>query len=71
LRVLEDSCAQVSVPKLAGYGRPMFSRGLLDKAEVNARANMAILSLFVAAGAFVMGCEPSCILTLRHDYRDG
>jgi Fe-S oxidoreductase len=48
----------------------MISKGLLDKAKGNARANVALLAPFVEAGAFVVGCEPSCILTLRDDYPD-
>jgi FAD/FMN-containing dehydrogenase/Fe-S oxidoreductase len=70
LRILEDSGAQVLVPQVSCCGRPMISKGLLDKARVNARTNVAILTPFVEAGAFVVGCEPSCILTLRDDYPD-
>jgi FAD/FMN-containing dehydrogenase/Fe-S oxidoreductase len=70
LRILEDSGAQVLVPEVACCGRPMISKGLLDKAKGNARANVAVLAPLVEAGAFVVGCEPSCILTLRDDYPD-
>jgi Fe-S oxidoreductase len=48
----------------------MVSKGLLNKAKENARANVALLAPFVESGAFVVGCEPSCILTLRDEYPD-
>jgi len=70
LRILEDSGAQVLVPEVACCGRPMISKGLLDKAKRNARANVTVLAPLVEAGALVVGCEPSCILTLRDDYPD-
>jgi Fe-S oxidoreductase len=48
----------------------MISKGLLDQARENARKNVEILAPFVDAGAFVVGCEPSCVLTLRDEYPD-
>jgi len=70
LRILENSGAQVLVPDVACCGRPMISKGLLDKAKANAQTNVAVLTPLVEAGAFVVGCEPSCVLTLRDDYPD-
>lgn len=70
LRLLENSGAQVFVPEVSCCGRPMVSKGLLKKAKENARANLALLAPFVEAGAFIVGCEPSCILTLRDEYPD-
>lgn len=70
LRILENSGAQVFVPEVSCCGRPMISKGLLNEARENARANVALLAPFVASGAFVVGCEPSCILTLRDEYPD-
>jgi FAD/FMN-containing dehydrogenase/Fe-S oxidoreductase len=70
LRILENSGVQVFVPEVSCCGRSMISKGLLAEAKVNARANVALLAPFLAAGAFVVGCEPSCILTLRDEYPD-
>jgi Fe-S oxidoreductase len=70
LRLLEASGAQVLVPDVVCCGRPMISKGLLDEAKANARVNVGLLRPLVESGAFVVGCEPSCILTLRDEYPD-
>jgi len=70
LRLLESSGAQVSVPKVVCCGRPMISQGLLAKAKKMARTNAALLAPAAESGAWIVGCEPSCILTLRDDYPD-
>ncbi|MBZ5495248.1 MAG: FAD-binding protein [Acidobacteriia bacterium] len=70
LQVLESAGAQVLVPEVSCCGRPMISKGLLNEAKDNARANVAVLAPFIESGAFVVGCEPSCILTLRDEYPD-
>ncbi|MBW2285831.1 MAG: hypothetical protein JRF65_14695 [Deltaproteobacteria bacterium] len=70
LKLLEASGARISVPEVVCCGRPMISKGLLSQATENARKNVAILAPFVEAGAFIVGCEPSCILTLRDEYPD-
>jgi Fe-S oxidoreductase len=48
----------------------MVSSGLLDRAVENARKNVAALIPHVEAGSMVVGCESSCILTLRDEYPD-
>ncbi len=70
LKLLEDTGAHVSVPDVVCCGRPMVSKGLLDKARENARKNVSILMPYIEAGAFIVGCEPSCLLTLRDEYPD-
>jgi len=70
LRLLENSGVQVFVPEVSCCGKPMISKGLLSKAKENAHANVALLAPFVESGAFIVGCEPSCILTLRDEYPD-
>lgn len=70
LRLLLESGAEVMVPEVVCCGRPMISRGLLDDARENARRNVEILAAPARAGAFIVGCEPSCILTLREEYPD-
>jgi FAD/FMN-containing dehydrogenase/Fe-S oxidoreductase len=70
MRLLEDTGAQVFVPPVVCCGRPMISKGLLEQAKEHARRNVEILTPYVEQGAFIVGCEPSCILTLRDEYPD-
>ncbi|MBD48422.1 MAG: oxidoreductase [Dehalococcoidia bacterium] len=51
-------------------GRPMISKGLLEEARANARANVDSLIPYVLSGATIVGCEPSCLLTLTDEYPD-
>ena len=51
-------------------GRPLISKGLLDRAIENARANLAILGKAVNDGLPIVGLEPSCLLTFRDEYPD-
>src|SRR5207247_424344 len=70
LKLLENAGARVSVPDVVCCGRPMISKGLLDRARENARKNVALLTPVVEAGGWIVGCEPSCLLTLKDDYPD-
>ena len=51
-------------------GRPMISKGLLDEAKANARHNVDLLHSYAEKGIPVVGCEPSCLLTLQDEYPD-
>jgi Fe-S oxidoreductase len=51
-------------------GRPLISKGLLDRAIENARVNLAILSKATDEGLPIVGLEPSCLLTFRDEYPD-
>lgn len=51
-------------------GRPMLSKGLIDEARALARNNVEILAPYARNGVPIVGTEPSCILTLRDEYRD-
>ena len=51
-------------------GRPMISKGLLDKAKAHARHNVDALYPYAKQGIAIVGCEPSCLLTLRDEYPD-
>ena len=51
-------------------GRPMISKGLLDKAKDHARQNVDLLHKYAVQGIPIVGCEPSCLLTLRDEYPD-
>jgi Fe-S oxidoreductase len=68
----------VELLELAGYGvrltdtvccgRPMISKGFTNKAREHARINVERLREQIADGVFVVGCEPSCLLTVREEY---
>jgi Fe-S oxidoreductase len=47
----------------------MLSEGLVDAARENARRNLDLLMPLVERGIPLVGLEPSCILTMRDDYR--
>ena len=74
----EIGIAAVELLEAAGYevqlvnggccGRPMISKGMLDQARELARSNMAGLYDFARQGIPIVGCEPSCLLTLRDEY---
>ena len=51
-------------------GRPMISKGLLERARANARHNVDLLYPYAEQGIPIVGCEPSCLLTLRDEYPD-
>jgi Fe-S oxidoreductase len=49
-------------------GRPMISNGMLDRAVEHARHNVSLLYPWADSGKPIVGCEPSCILTIKDDY---
>ena len=51
-------------------GRTLISKGLLGEAVRRARVTVDRLYHYVKAGIPIVGCEPSCLLTLRDEYRD-
>jgi Fe-S oxidoreductase len=48
----------------------MLSKGLIGDARKVARRNVALLWPYAKQGIPIIGTEPSCILTLRDEYRD-
>jgi Fe-S oxidoreductase len=58
----------VIVEKRECCGRPMISKGLLRQARANAERNVELLAPYAERGVPIIGCEPSCILTIRDDY---
>ena len=74
----EIGIAAVEVLEAAGYsvelvnggccGRPMISKGLLNQAREQANANIDALYAYAERGIPIVGCEPSCLLTLRDEY---
>ena len=69
LRVLNAAGYEVVLPKAEGRalccGRTLLAAGLVDKARDEARRTLAAL----AGDMPVLGLEPSCLLTLRDEFR--
>ena len=70
VKVLEHLGYQVVVPRVSCCGRPMLSKGMMDKARQSAQANVDAVHPYVEQGAKLVGLEPSCILSFRDDYLD-
>ena len=71
VRLLEAAGFEVIVEeRRACCGRPMLSKGLVSDARKVARRNVALLAPYAKRGIPIVGTEPSCILTLRDEYRD-
>ena len=68
--LLETAGYEVRLADRVCCGRPMISKGLAEEARKNAGHNVRELHRWVEAGYSVVGCEPSCLLTFRDEYRD-
>lgn len=69
VRILEALGYRVKVEtQKTCCGRPLISKGQLDKAAVWARINVDALAPHAQAGTLIVGTEPSCLLTLRDEY---
>jgi len=69
VRLFAAAGARVHLPEVVCCGRPMLSEGLVDAARENARRNLDLLTPLLERGIPLVGLEPSCILTMRDDYR--
>jgi len=70
VRVLEAWGYRVTVPRLRCCGRPLISKGMLAEAAENARHNVRVLADAAQRGVPILGVEPSCIATLKDEYRE-
>ncbi|CAA9532921.1 MAG: Fe-S protein, homolog of lactate dehydrogenase SO1521 [uncultured Thermomicrobiales bacterium] len=71
VQLLEAAGFEVVVEeRRACCGRPMLSKGLVDAARKVAKRNVSLLAPYAKQGIPIVGTEPSCILTLRDEYRD-
>jgi FAD/FMN-containing dehydrogenase/Fe-S oxidoreductase len=70
VRVLEAAGYAVELAGLKCCGRPAISKGLLTLARELAGENVARLVGRAREGAWILGAEPSCLLTLVDEYRD-
>ena len=68
VEVLEAFGYRVVLLETRCCGRPLISKGLLDRALENARANLVLLRDTVERGIPIIGLEPSCLLTFRDEY---
>ncbi len=66
--LLEAAGFKVELADAPCCGRPMISKGMMDAAIANARHNVALLHAYAGNGVPIIGCEPSCLLTLRDEY---
>ncbi len=70
VRLLEALGYEVVLADRKCCGRPMVSKGMLDKAAANARYNVDSLYEHVSQGAKIVGCESSCMMAIRDEYPD-
>ncbi len=70
VRLLEQAGYRVHRAGLWCCGRPLISKGLLEPAKRLVRSNVTKLAEFTAQGWPILGCEPSCLLTLVDEYPD-
>jgi Fe-S oxidoreductase len=66
--VLEAAGFEVVLSGHKCCGRPMISKGLVDKARQAARDTVNCLAPFVEQGLPIVGLEPSCLLSVRDEY---
>ena len=75
LAVMEAAGYRVHIARAADGGRPLccgrtfLSVGKVEEAKAEARRVLAALAPFVARGVPVVGLEPSCLLTLRDEFK--
>ena len=70
VELLERAGFQVLLANARCCARPMISKGLLREAKASARFNVDLLAPYAAQDIPIVGCEPSCLLTLRDEYPD-
>ena len=68
VKLLEAAGFKVELADAPCCGRPMISKGMMDAAKANAQHNVSLLHAYAGNGVPIIGCEPSCLLTLRDEY---
>ena len=68
IELLEIAGWRVTIEGRGCCGRSSLSKGLLDDAKAMATDTVARLAPHAHAGSRIVGCEPSCLLTLRDEY---
>jgi FAD/FMN-containing dehydrogenase/Fe-S oxidoreductase len=70
VELLERAGWQVHLQSRGCCGRSSLSKGLLDQARSMAGALVERLAPYAERGVPIVGCEPSCVLTLRDEFLD-
>ena len=70
VKLLERMGYKIILSNIECCGRPLFSKGRLNKAKNLARANILQLKSYIDANYPIIGCEPSCVLSYRDEYPD-
>jgi Fe-S oxidoreductase len=68
VELLEKAGFKVELANNVCCGRPAISKGLTDIAAKAACENVARLYDAASRGSIIVGCEPSCLLSLRDEY---
>ena len=68
IELLEAAGYRVRLESAGCCGRSSISKGLLDQAREMAQAMVARLAPEAERGVPIVGCEPSCLLTLREEH---
>lgn len=68
IKLLQIAGWRVVVEARGCCGRASFSKGLLDQARTMAREMVDRLLPYAARGVPIVGCEPSCLLTICDEY---
>ena len=68
IELLEAAGWNVRLESAGCCGRSSISKGLLDQAQGMAEAMVARLAPEAERGVPIVGCEPSCLLTLREEH---
>jgi FAD/FMN-containing dehydrogenase/Fe-S oxidoreductase len=67
-RVLSAAGYEIVLPGHRCCGRPMISKGLVERARAAARDTIDRLAPYAEEEVPIVGLEPSCLLTLRDEY---
>ncbi|MGA5133628.1 FAD-binding and (Fe-S)-binding domain-containing protein [Streptomyces olivoreticuli] len=68
IELLEQAGWQVRLASTGCCGRSSLSKGLVEKAKSNARDMVHSLFATTQPGSPIVGCEPSCLMTLRDEH---
>jgi FAD/FMN-containing dehydrogenase/Fe-S oxidoreductase len=68
IELLEQAGWRVRLEASGCCGRSSLSKGLLDQAKNDARKLVRSLRDSTEPGSPIVGCEPSCLMTLRDEY---
>ncbi|MFE7134915.1 FAD-binding and (Fe-S)-binding domain-containing protein [Streptomyces sp. NPDC057638] len=69
IELLERAGWEVRLESRGCCGRSSLSKGLVDDAKDKARHLVQLLAGTTPPGSPVVGCEPSCLMTLRDEHR--